>query len=309
MVLKKIGLTGATGMLGRHLRAALEAIGVEVIAVSRVGAAGGKVCSWDLADWRSSAELDSLFPDIQAVVHAGAIVQTSGTVDEERMFNANVRACVNLGGWAISRNVPVVHISSSTVYANTTSDLLNEEAMTGWSGVGGFYAFSKLLAQDVFERLKQQGLKLAVVRPSSLYGFGLPDEKMVSKFLRIAKEGGTIELTPPVHDKIDFIHTADVALAIVAILKNDAWETFNIASGAPVSIEQLARACISIAGRGQIKINEGNFVTQPRGPIVRFALDINRAKNVLNWKPEVSMEEGLMRMHQKCLDAKTEHRS
>jgi UDP-glucose 4-epimerase len=299
MVLSKIGLTGATGMLGRHVQAALKKAGAQTVAVSRAGAPGSDVASWDLADWRSLTELDVLFADVQAIVHVGAMVpRKSGAINEGRMFDANVRACLNLGRWAISRNVPIVHISGAIVYAEHDREGLVEDATLGWSGLGDFYGFSKLLAEDVFKRLRQQGLKLAVVRPTSIYGYGLPADKMVSHFLATAREGGTIELTPPVHDRVDFVHAADVARAILAMLEAEAWDTFNIASGGAVSIKELAEACVSVTGRGSVLINEDQ--APARDPINRFALNTERAKNYLGWQPLLDIKQGLRMMLQEC---------
>lgn len=283
-------------MLGRHVRAALEKAGAQVIAVNRTDASGGKASAWDLADWRSPAELDALFSGAQAIVHAGAMVQTNTPIDEGRMFNVNVRACVNLGQWALSREVPVVHVSGSTVYADTASNDISEDAPSGWSGLGGFYGFSKLLAEDAVIRLRQQGLKLAVVRPSSVYGFGLPSTKMASSFLATAGKGETIELSPPVEDRVDLVHAADVTLAILAILKTEAWDTFNIASGRAVSIKELAEACVSEAGRGSVLINGEK--AQARAPITRFALNTDRAKSRLGWRPTLDIKRGLEMMIQ-----------
>ena len=300
MVLNKVGLTGATGMLGRHVRSTLEKAGVKVIAVTRASALGGEECGWDLADWKSLAELDALFEDVQAIVHAGAMVQTSGPVDEGRMFNTNVQVCVNLGRWALMRGVPIVHISSATVYADVTSNALNEDAPLRWSGLGGFYGLSKLLAEDVFRSLSQQGLRLAIVRPSSLYGFGLPSSKMVSCFLAAANEGRTIELTPPVQDRIDFIHAADVALAILSILKLEAWDTFNIASDRTLSIKELAQTCVSITGRGSVMTGEDR--SHARDPVTKFALNTTRARNHLGWQSLIDIEQGLKMMLQECVN-------
>jgi UDP-glucose 4-epimerase len=297
MVLNKIGLTGSTGMLGRHVWAALDKARAQVVAVSRAGLLDKNISRWDLGIWLSLTELDDLFKGVQAIVHVGAMVpRTPGQIDEGRMFDANVRACLNLGLWAISRNVPIVHVSGGIVYAATDPVGLTEGAALGWCGQGGFYGLSKLLAEDVFKRLERQGLNLAIVRPTSIYGVGLPADKMISRFLAKAREGGTIELDPPVEDRVDFIHAADVALAITAVLKAEAWDTFNIASKCAVSIRELADACISVMGRGRILINEDS--APMRDPIIRFALNSDWAKSRLGWQPRFDIEQGLGMMLQ-----------
>lgn len=289
MVLGRIGLTGATGMLGRHLKAALAAAGAEVVAASRT--AGEGVAGWDLANWLTHEELDQLFPLVSAVVHAGALVQTSGEVDEARMFDANVRACLNLGQWALVRGIPLVHISGAIVYANPRALLQNEYAATGWSGLGGFYGFSKLLAEDVLLRLRQHGLKLALLRPTSIYGQGLDEGKMVRRFLSLAAADGVIELTAPTEDRVDLVHAADVAAAAVAAMKQARWETLNVSSGDPVSIKELAQACLDVTGKGRISV----MGHTPPGyqPSVTYSLDIDHARNGLGWIPAINIRRGL----------------
>lgn len=295
MVLNKIGLTGAAGMLGRHVRMALEMSGAQVVAVSRDNSLDVNTCTWDLANWLSLAELDDLFSGVQAIIHVGAMVpRQSGLIDEVRMFDVNVRACLNLGLWAISRNVPIVHISGAIVYAEHDQEGLTEDATLGWRGEAGFYGLSKLLAEEVFESLCEKGLKLAVVRATAIYGFGLPAEKMISNFLATAKEGGVIELYPPVHDRVDFIHAADVALAILAILRAETWCKFNIGSECSVSIKQVAEACVVVTGQGRVLIKKDK--AEARDPIIRFALDTSRAKTILGWKPLLDIECGLRMM-------------
>lgn len=291
MVLRKIGLTGATGMLGRHLKAALENANSEVVAVSRSADSGSVSASWDLAEWRAPEALDTLFPGVQAVVHAGALVRPSGQIDTARMFDTNVRACLNLGSWAMSRNIPIIYVSGAIVYSDIRALLQNESAELGWSGLGGFYGFSKLLAEDVLMRLRQQGLRLAIVRPTSIYGLGIAKEKMVRRFLSVAEAGGNIHLSQPVDDRVDIVHAADVSRAAIAILEREAWDIFNVSSGHPVSVRELAEACISLTGRGSVSIS--GSVPEGYCPSTTYSLDIERARTRLNWKPEIGVQLGL----------------
>lgn len=194
MVLNRIGLTGASGMLGRHLRAAMEAGGAQVVAVSHTGSAD--TTSWDLSEWMSEAALDSLFPDIQAIVHAGALISADPLCEQARLFDTNVRACVNIAKWSLTKGIPLVFVSSGSVYADPETPFLSEDAMRGPNNLGGFYGMTKLLAEDLLERFRSCGLQLAIVRPSSLYGFGGPRSKMLYRFLETAARGGTISLAP-----------------------------------------------------------------------------------------------------------------
>lgn len=297
MVLRKIGLTGATGMLGRHLDKALRCAGAEVVPVSRSATLGDASACWDLAEWRELEALDELFPEVHAIIHAGAMVQPSGEIDKARMFNANVRACFNLGEWAISRNVPMVFISGAIVYADTLALEQQESAPLGWEGLGGFYGFSKLLAEDVLLRLRQQGLKLAVVRPTSIYGFGISADKMVARFLANAEAGDVINLTQPVLDRVDLIHAADVSRAVVAVLERACWDTFNLSSGNPISVRELAEACVEAACRGRIAVS-GEIPPGYR-PATRYSLDSTLARRSLGWQAAIGVKQGLKMVREK----------
>jgi len=295
MVLSSIALTGASGMLGRHVAPALAAAGFQVIACARHnewGAAVSEARVWDLTQWRSFDELDALFEGARAIVHAGAMVPKPGEpFNDARMFDANVRACLNLGEWALDRAVPVVHISGAIVYASSDREGIEETAPIGYSGLGGFYGLSKLLAEDMFRRLQQRGLRVAMLRPSSMYGAGLAATKMLSVFLAIAAKGGSIELTPPVDDRVDLIHAADVASAVVKVLGAEIWDTFNLASGHSVSVLDIANACIAAAGKGKIEVQDAGQGV--RRPSRRFCLNCARAERDLGWAPRIALEQGI----------------
>lgn len=289
MVLDRVGLTGANGMLGRHLNAALNAEGIYVSKVSRIADDG--VAEWNLAKWLTHEELDLLFPNVDAVVHAGALVKSEGEIEEDLMYNANVRATLNLAQWALDRDIPLVHISGAIVYENPFALMQVETAKTGWSGLGGFYGLTKLLAEDILLRLRQKGLKLALLRPTSIYGEGLDKAKMVSRFLSTAKDNGVIEIQEPITDGFDLVHAADVSSITLAALKGKCWKTLNVSSSGSISVVELAQACLDVAGSGRIAIKGKSFPDTP-GKIM-YSLDNSRAYNDLNWFPVIDIHKGL----------------
>lgn len=291
MVLKTVAVTGATGMLGRHVTAALTAADFRVIPCSRTtGTDGGRV--WDLTHWKTIPELDELFEGADAVVHTGAAVPDPlrGT-DDANLFDANVRSCLSLAEWARLRGIPLIHVSGGIVYANPNHIGITESAPLGWSGLGGFYGMTKLMAEDVLRREEGCGLQLAVLRPSSIYGTGQSAGKMMSIFLATASSGGMIELTEPIDDRVDLIHAADVAGAIVRVLHTQSWETFNLASGRLTTVMELAEACVAVAGTGQVKVRTSGDASRP--PLSRFGLSCSRAETRFGWVPQVGLMDGI----------------
>lgn len=295
MLLNTIAVTGSTGMLGRHVTVALDMAGFQVIPLSRSRKTVGKGRSWDLTCWKTMEELDELFKGVDAIVHAGAAVpKMLCTTPEAGQFDANVRACMNIAEWARSRKIPIVYISSATVYADPNLVGIKEEASLGWSGLGGFYSMTKLISEDIFRREKMAGLQCAILRPSSIYGVGLFREKMVNSFITKAVAGETIELTEPVNDSVDLIHAADVANSIVRVLYTKSWETFNLAAGRLTSILELANACVIVAENGRVQVKASS--NSRRVAETRFGLSCDRAKRLLDWRPHIGLTVGLTAM-------------
>jgi UDP-glucose 4-epimerase len=140
-------------------------------------------------------------------------------------------------------------------------------------------------------RLRQQGLKLALLRPTSIYGQGLDEAKMVRRFLSLAAADSVIDLIEPSADRVDLVHAADVAAATVAVLQRQCWDTFNVSSGNPVSIRNLAQACLDVTGSGRISIS-GHMQPGYR-PKTTYSLEISRARERLGWEPAIDINCGL----------------
>lgn len=294
MVLRRVGITGGTGMLGRHLIPLLEATGLEVVSIQRREHAG--IPGWDLGGWLEVDAMDDLFRDVDAVVHAGAMLPIAG-VSRAAMFNVNVGSCVCLGAWAATRKVPLVFISSGVVYANPEAERISEDHEIGPNKIGGFYGLTKVFAEDALNRLRRDGLEVAILRPSSIYGLGLPEGKMIAAFLEKARRDEVLALEQPVQDCVDLLHVADLANAVLLVLQKRLWETLNIASGKLCDVEEIASACVNLTGRGRLLI--GGEKAGGRGPCQRFNLNVEKARSLLGWVAQIDLREGLRMMLEK----------
>lgn len=294
-----IGITGASGMLGRHLLALCRARGHQVVATSRRPPSGD--VTWrpsDLAEWREPGQLDSVLSGTDAVVHLGAALPGPDCPTAAGLIDLNVRATLVLGQWALKAGKPVVFMSSGSVYGETAHPVA-EDAPLADTPLGGFYGLSKQLAERVLDHLAAQGLRRATIRPTAIYGWGTPGDKMIAGFLARAAAGETIEVAPPLDDRVNLVHAADVARAVLAAVELGAQGVFNVAGPAQVSMVELAQACVRAAGKGEVRTLDGAC---GRAPVNRFQLDTARAAGRLGYAPRVGVETGLdLMLRQACL--------
>jgi|SaaInlV_200m_DNA_5_1039737.scaffolds.fasta_scaffold09879_2 nucleoside-diphosphate-sugar epimerase len=297
MVLKTVAVTGALGMLGQHIMSELLLAGFNVVSVSRSSKNNESHGSWDLLHWKSDEEFDRLLSSVDVVIHAGAAVPgVHKPYSDDELFYTNVGASLNIARWCRKRSIPFIYISGAIVYDDPHNKGIKEDSKKGFNDFGGFYGQSKLFAEDLLNREKDAGLSLSIVRPSSIYGYGLSAEKLVCIFLDKASNGHTIEIERPIEDCINFIHAADVSNAIVKIIQKKEWDTFNISSGKCVSIIDLAKTCISVVGNGKVIVSQKH---QTREFLARYALNNKLSIKKLGWHPQVNLFRGVRSIFEK----------
>jgi UDP-glucose 4-epimerase len=292
MVLKTIAVTGSSGMLGRHIASRLKSDGFNVISFTRNKTNNSSNSrNWDLTNFASNHELDILFSDVDILVHAGAAVPGFQNIyGKDELLNINVISVVNIANWCRKKNIPLVYISGAIVYGDPNSQNIKESSHKGWNELGGFYGLSKLLADDLLVREMKAGLKVSILRPSSIYGFGLRADKTITSFLNEISNNRPIILKQPIDDCIDFIHAADVSSAISLVIKKEEWTVFNLSSGDCTSMIDLANECVSVCGFGSIEISSEAISNEP---VSRFNLDNTLARDKLSWSPVVGLHEGV----------------
>jgi len=285
-----IAVTGANGMTGSHMINFLKNKGVSCKPVTRE--------EWDLTEWKNFDELDSIFGDVKVIFHFAAqlptITLSQNSLNIKQVFDTNVRSCLNLAEWSSRRNIAIIFLSTSVVYKNPHAISILEEDDKVANGYGGFYGYSKLLAEDVFKYWSENNLKCTILRPSSLYGYGLPADKLIQNFLDIASSGGTISVSGP-GNKVNFIHAYDVSKAAWQAYINKSWGVYNISSSKANSILEVAQIAISISKKGKISIVDN----QDNADFVRFNLNSKLAKKHFNFNPEIDLESGMTLMKKK----------
>jgi UDP-glucose 4-epimerase len=200
-----------------------------------------------------------------------------------------------LGLWALRKNIPVVYLSGAVAYADPESHQIKENAPLGHQGgkLGGFYGVTKSLGEEVFSILAADGLKLCILRPSSIYGTGLPDDQMISIFLNRALKGEDIVIDAPPGSRVNLIHAADVATAMLTVLQRGVTGAFNIAAPNTFTIVEIAQKALRVFGKKGISVRQKE---SSKSPFLRFDLNCAAAEDAFGFAPRISLEEGLRHM-------------
>lgn len=179
-----------------------------------------------------------------------------------------------------------VYISSSMVYGDFT-DGTREDSNTKPTNI---YGEAKLTGERLTKLFaKRDGLNYVIVRPSGVFGPGDLPDRVVSKFFDKAMKNETITLHNG-ENKVDFTYRQDAAYGIIKAATSEVANTsFNITAGNATSLRTLAETIIDITGSKSEVQDIGMHKLYP----LRGTLNINRARDLLDYSPQFSLRQGL----------------
>jgi len=154
-----------------------------------------------------------------------------------------------------------------------------------------YYSMSKLAGELLFYMEHQNtDLPLTILRINAPFGRYNRRKTVVNLFIEKALNNEEIELFGSGNREQDFLYIKDVANAFwLSYLKKESG-IFNIASGNTTSMKDLAYTIRKIADS-----NSNILVSNKIDPqeSIKVDIDISKAKKILNFSPEFSIEEGL----------------
>jgi nucleoside-diphosphate-sugar epimerase len=313
---KKILVTGATGFLGGHMVRALIARGHEVDFIAR-----------DKLKAQSLIELGAkfIFQDLSktftldqyhAVYHCAALSSPWG--DYKNFYNANVLATKNLiVAMKESCSGLLIHISSPSLYFDFKDQFNVIESDTVTSRFINHYIETKKISEQIVSN-SSDNLKTIILRPRGI--FGPRDNSLIPRIVNIAKRGFFPLANPNAIVDITYIdNLIDAMLLCLEAPSKAHGKIFNISNSETLSIKEVLD---SLFQKLQLKVKiiqvpypilEGyaflqeflaTHITKNEPGLTRYSLgvlsksltlNINLAKQFLNYEPKISIEEGLAR--------------
>ena len=297
----KFLVTGGAGFIGSHLARELANLGEVTVLDDLSSGQAGRI--QDLLDHgrvkfvRGSilhrALLLDLCRGVDCIFHLAADVSVSRSM-EHPLDVHEVNATGTLSVLASAREAgvkKVIFSSSAAVYGDSpVSPKLESTPPEPHSP----YAASKLAGEYYCEVYRRSfGLPTASLRYFNVYG---PAQDPRGQYAAVIPSFimNVLRRRPPVifgdgNQVRDFVSVQDVVRANILAMQRDAVGTFNIATGAGVSVRDLARVIGELGGMTREPVFE-----KPRpGDIRESVADISRAGDVMGYRPRVHLADGL----------------
>ncbi len=297
----RILITGGAGFLGSALANRLYREGHEVLVLDDLSAGDRARLDEGVFFHRASVQdrprLWTLLQGVEMVYHLAARTSVAESVNYPREYNAvNVDGTLALlEAMRDVRTPRLVFTSSGALYGEQAQQPVSEEALPNPRSP---YAVSKLAAEHYIHTVgRLWGIETVALRIFNAYGPGQPlppfHAPVVPRFLHQAVGGGSLVIFGDGHQTRDFVYLDDVVEALVAVLARQGLggATINIGSGVETSIERLARLVLRLTG------SHSNILYSPKegGGVSRLCADLRRAEALIDYRPAVSLEEGLRR--------------
>jgi len=306
MVKRKALVTGGAGFIGSHLCNKLIKNNYDVIAYDDLSnGSGQKNLSKNVKFVKGSIlnvkKVNELCKKVNVVFNLAVKPLVMSFYDPDEVVKVNDFGTYIVGKTCVKTKTKLIHVSSSEAYGSAMSLPMKEAHPLLPSTI---YASSKA-ASELYVRgfEKTNGLKMVIVRPFNCYGEFMRTDvygAVFPKFFDRLSQDKVCTITGNGKQTRDFTYVEDTCEGIMLAdqTKNAIGNTFNIAQGKETSIQKIAQLMTKNYNKITNKNISLKFVyTKPRsGDVKRHLADISNAKKILDYKPKITINEGLNRI-------------
>ena len=316
--MKRVLVTGATGFLGKYLVEELINNGYEVVAQGRKeNILNNLKEQYKVNILKCSLnEIKNIDMNIDCVIHAAALSTVWGKWQD--FYDSNVLGTENVIKFCLKNNVRrLIYVSSPSVYSAKFDRFNIKEEDFDKNNKLNFYIKSKILAEDLINKIDNQKLETVIIRPRGLFGIG--DTSLVPRLINANSKIG-IPLFNDGKNVVDITCVENVAYSLrLAMEKEEAnGNIYNITNGDPTEFKNILDKFFTEleerANYRKMNINLMYFVASVielfyklfriyKEPMITKytiatlgysqSLNIEKAKKDLDYNPKITLEEGI----------------
>ena len=297
----RILVTGGAGFLGSHLCDRLLADGHDVLAVDNLYT-GSKE---NIAHLLSNPKFEFLRHDITfpLFVEVDAIYNLACPASPVhyqkhpvQTIKTSVIGAINMLGLAKRLGIKILQASTSEVYGDPEISPQTEDYWGNVNPIGlrSCYDEGKRAAESLFfDYNRQFGVQIRVARIFNTYGprMDLHDGRVVSNFALQALTNQDITLYGTGEQTRSFCYVSDLIDGLVRLMesKGSVVGPINLGNQNEFTMKELAEKVIALTGSK----SKMTFHDLPSDDPKQRKPDTMLAQNLLNWKAQVELEEGL----------------
>ena len=294
-------ITGGAGFIGSHLCAAFLEKGYRVICVDNF-ITGTKQ---NIAEFLDNPQFKFIEHDVSSplyldddidwVFHFASLASPKYYLKYPiKTLKSGLLGTYNCLGIAKEKKAKFLLASTSEIYGDP---LIHPQKEEYWGnvnpiGVRSCYDESKRGAESLtYAYWRKHKVDVRVVRIFNTYGpnMQIGDGRVISNFIVQALKGEKITVYGKGQQTRSFCYISDLVKGIISLAESGYTQPINLGNPYEYKIIDLAKKVVKVvSSRSAI-----DFLPLPEDDPKRRKPDITKAKKILAWKPQVSLEEGL----------------
>ena len=307
---KNIIVTGGLGFIGSNLIDLLISKKYSVINLDKVSYSSN---FYNLKEHKNNTKYKFIKCDLNSkkilnillkykpicIFNLAAETHVDRSIDGPKNFiNSNVLGTFNLleafKTFSSKHNSKLVHISTDEVYGDILKGRSDENYAYKPSSP---YAASKAASDHlVYSYMRTYKIPAIISNCSNNYGPKQHPEKLIPKLIYNIFNNKELPIYGKGKNSREWLHVKDHCMALFKVFeKGKIGEFYNIGSNKNLNNIQITKALLKIAKNfitlgHKVKIK---YITDRPGHEQRYALNSNKIKKKLKWKPQIKFDNGL----------------